>query len=272
MGGLLAVNKGSVDPPTFTILEWKPKSPVNKKPIVLIGKGIVFDTGGLTLKPTKNSMDLMKCDMAGAAAVAATTLVLANLKIPLHLITLIPATDNRPGGNAYAPGDIIRMFDGTTVEVLNTDAEGRMALADALAYSNKYKPELVIDAATLTGSAASAIGIWASCVMGTAPQAEFNKLISAGDKTADRVVQFPFWDEYEDEIKSPIADLKNVGGPEAGMITAGKFLAHFTKHPYIHIDIAGPAFLIERKNYRGLGATGAGIRLLVEFLMTKAKK
>lgn len=271
MGGLLAVNKGSFDPPTFTVMEWKPKNAKNKKPIVLVGKGIVYDTGGLSLKPTAKSMDFMKSDMGGAAAMVGTTLAIAKLKLPLHIITLIPATDNRPGNNAYAPGDIINMFDGTTVEVLNTDAEGRMVLADALAYSNKFKPELVIDAATLTGAAVGAIGTYSSICMGNASQKELNALNKAGFASFDRVVQFPFWDEYGEEMKSSIADLKNLGGPYGGMITAGKFLEHFTNFPYIHIDLAGPAYTHARQSYRGLGGTGAGVSLLVEFLRNKAK-
>lgn len=271
MGGLLAVNKGSVDPPTFTMVEWKPKNAKNKKPIVLVGKGIVYDTGGLSLKPTANSMDMMKCDMGGAAAMVGTIYGIAKLNLPLHVICLIPATDNRPGGNAYAPGDIITMFNGMTVEVLNTDAEGRMALADALAYGNKFKPELVIDAATLTGAAARAIGPNASVVMGNADQSEIDLMIEAGFDVHDRVVQFPFWDEYGEEMKSPIADLKNLGGASAGMITAGKFLENFTKAPYIHIDIAGPAFLTKDDGYRKKGGSGAGVRLLIEFLKRKAK-
>ena len=272
MGGLLAVNKGSIDPPTFTIVEWKPKNARNKKPIVLVGKGIVYDTGGLSLKPTPNSMDMMKCDMAGAAAMAGTIYGIAKLKLPLHVITLIPATDNRPGLNAYAPGDIITMFNGLTVEVLNTDAEGRMALADALAYSDKFRPELVIDAATLTGAAARAIGEGASIVMGNAKQEEIDLMIEAGYDVHDRVVQFPFWDEYGEQMKSPIADLKNLGGASAGMITAGKFLENFTKSPYIHLDIAGPAFLMKDSGYKLRGGTGVGVRLLIEFLKRKAKK
>lgn len=270
MGGLLAVNKGSIDPPTFTIIEWKNKKAVNKKPIVLVGKGVVYDTGGLSLKPTANSMDMMKCDMGGAAAMAGTMMGIAALNLPLHVIALIPATDNRPGGNAYAPGDVITMFNGTTVEVLNTDAEGRMILADALAYSNKYNPELVIDAATLTGAAVRAIGTFASCVMGNAPQKEIDLMIESGMDTYDRVVQLPFWDDYFEEMKSKIADLKNLGGPYAGMITAGKFLEHFTDSPYIHIDIAGPAYLTSEDSYRGTGGTGAGVRLLIDFLTKKA--
>jgi len=269
MGGLLAVNFGSVDPPTFTILEYKNKKAKNKKPIVLVGKGVVYDTGGLSLKPTKGSMDSMKCDMAGAAMMAATIIAAEKLNLPLHLVALLPATDNRPGGNAYTPGDVITMFDGSTVEVLNTDAEGRMILADALAYAKRYKPELVIDAATLTGAAAAAIGPHASISMGNAAQKEFDLLSKAGFATHDRVVQFPFWAEYLEPMKSTVADLKNVGGSYGGMITAGKFLECFTDYPYIHLDIAGPAFLESKDSYRGLGGTGAGIRLLVEFFSRK---
>ena len=266
MGGLLSVNKGSIDPPTFTIIEYKPKKASNKKPIVLVGKGVVYDTGGLSLKPTAGSMDAMKSDMAGAAMMAGTIYAAAMMELPVHLIGLIPATDNRPGLNAYAPGDIITMFDGTTVEVLNTDAEGRMILADALAYSDKYKPELVIDAATLTGAAARAIGPRASIIMGNADKKYFNMLNEAGMETYERVVEFPFWDDYYDDMKSKIADLNNIGNGYAGMITAGKFLEHFVKAPYIHMDIAGPAFLEKPQDYRGLGGTGTGIRLMINFL------
>jgi leucyl aminopeptidase len=266
MGGLLAVNKGSVEAPTFTILEYKPKKAKNKKPIVLVGKGVVYDTGGLSLKSTAGSMDLMKSDMAGAACMAGTIYAAALNELNVHLIGLIPATDNRPGLNAYTPGDVISMYDGTTVEVLNTDAEGRMILADALAYSKKYEPELVIDAATLTGAAVVAIGTKASCLMGNADQKIMDKLVNSGTKVHERVVQLPFWDEYYEEMKSSIADLKNIGGKYAGMITAGKFLEHFVKAPYIHIDIAGPSFLESPENYKGKGGTGVGVRLLTDFL------
>lgn len=266
MGGLLAVNKGSEIPPTFSIIEYKPKNAKNKKPIVLVGKGVVYDTGGLSLKPTAHSMDLMKSDMGGAATMAATIDALAKNKIPVHVIGLIPATDNRPGKTAYAPGDVITMFDGTTIEVLNTDAEGRMILADALAYANKYEPELVIDAATLTGAAVRALGTKTSISMGNAKDVYFRKLYQSGQKTNDKVFRFPFWDEWKSELKSDIADMKNLGGPNAGMITAGKFLEHFVKYPYIHIDIAGPAFLETANSYNGKGGTGAGVRLLYQFL------
>lgn len=271
MGGLLSVNKGSIEPPTFTIIQYKPKKATNKKPIVLVGKGVVYDTGGLSLKPTAGSMDLMKSDMAGAACMAGTIYAAAKNELNIHLIGLIPATDNRPGGDAYTPGDVIRMYDGTTVEVLNTDAEGRMILADALSYSKKYDPELVIDAATLTGAAVVAIGTKASCMMGNADQKIIDKLVQSGNKVHERVVQLPFWDEYLEEMKSSIADLKNIGGKYAGMITAGKFLEHFVGAPYIHLDIAGPSFLESAENYKGKGGTGVGVRLLYDFLEQKSK-
>ncbi len=266
MGGLLSVNAGSIDPPTFNVLEWKPKNAKNKKPIILVGKGVVFDTGGLSLKPTANSMDLMKSDMGGGAAVVGTFYAAAKNNLPLHIIGLIPATDNRPGGRATAPGDIITMLDGTTVEVLNTDAEGRLILGDALSYAKKYKPELVIDLATLTGAAAKAIGPYGTVYMGNASEEVKEELEKCGRKTYERLVEFPMWDEYADLIKSEIADLKNIGGPNAGMITAGKFLEHFTDYPWLHFDIAGPAFLTGGDQYRGKNATGVGVRLLYQFL------
>ena len=266
MGGLLAVNKGSIDPPTFTVMEWNPSNSINKKPVILVGKGVVYDTGGLSLKPTPNSMDIMKCDMGGAATMAGTILAIAKSNIPIHLIALIPATDNRPGGNAYAPGDIITMYDETSVEVLNTDAEGRLILADALSYAKKYDPELVIDAATLTGSALRAIGDHAAVVMGTASEKIFALLEDASKNTYERIVKFPLWEEYAEDIKSPIADIKNLGGANAGAITAGKFLEHFTNYPWIHIDIAGPAWKNSNKGYLTSGGTGYGVRLLFEFI------
>jgi leucyl aminopeptidase len=181
MGGLLAVNKGSIDPPTFNILEWKPENALNEKPVVLVGKGVVFDTGGLSLKPTAKSMDYMKCDMAGGAVVAATLYAVAKNKLPLHVVGLVPATDNRPDGNAYVPGDVITMFDGTTVEIKNTDAEGRLLLADALSYAKKYNPGLVIDVATLTGSAEIISGSQALVAMGNSPE-NLQNLKQIGDE------------------------------------------------------------------------------------------
>ncbi|MBN2638374.1 MAG: peptidase M17 [Bacteroidales bacterium] len=271
MGGLLAVNKGSIDPPTFTIMEWKPKNAINKKPYILVGKGVVYDTGGLSLKPS-NFMDTMKCDMGGGAAVAGAMVAIAKNKLPVYVIGLVPATDNRPDGNAYAPGDVVHMHDGSTVEVLNTDAEGRMILADALSFAKQYKPELVIDAATLTGAAARAIGPLAMVGMQAKADKDFETLSRAGSTVHERIVEFPFWDEYKDMLKSTIADLKNIGGAEAGAITAGKFLEHFTDYPYIHLDIAAPAFLEKRDGYRGIGGTGVGVRLFYEFMKAKASE
>ena len=271
MGGLLAVNKGSIDPPTFTIIEWKPKNAVNSKPYVLVGKGVVYDTGGLSLKSTAGSMDEMKCDMAGAAAVAGSLYAIALNKTPVWIIGLLPATDNRPDGNAYTPGDVIQMHNGLHVEVMNTDAEGRLIMADALSYGDKYSPQLVIDVATLTGSAHAAIGKFASVCMGNADASHFETLKIAGENTHERLVQFPFWDDYKEALKSPIADLKNVGEREGGAISAGKFLEHFTKSPYIHIDIAGTAFLKAHDAYRLKGGTGVGVRMLVEFFKIVSK-
>lgn len=271
MGGLLAVNKGSLDPATFTILEWKPENTRNNNPIVLVGKGIVYDTGGLSLKPTANSMDFMKSDMGGAAAMVGTIYAIAKANIPVHVICLIPATDNRPSGNAYAPGDIVKMHNDLTVEVLNTDAEGRMILADALSYAKKYNPELVLDAATLTGAAVAALGSEASAMMGTATEDIKEKLKVAGYKTHERVVEFPFFDEYNEYLKSDIADLKNIGGPLAGTITAGKFLENFTDYPWIHIDIAPTAWSKTKKHYIPKGATASGVRLFFEFIKNYKK-
>ncbi len=266
MGGLLAVNRGSIDPPTFTVMEWKPNRPKNKKPYVLVGKGVVYDTGGLSLKPTANSMDEMKCDMAGGAAVGCTLYALAKANVPVHVIGLVPATDNRPGMNAYTPGDILTMHNGMTVEMLNADAEGRLILADALSYAKKYEPELAIDLATLTGAAVAAVGKYGIVSMGTADKRTHDALKKSGEHVYERLVEFPFWDEYADLLKTEIADMKNIGGPIAGAITAGKFLEKFTSYPWLHFDIAGPAFINAPYDYRPKGGTGVGVRLLFDYL------
>jgi len=266
MGGLLAVNYGSQDPPSFSVLEYKPAKAKNKQPIVLVGKGVVYDTGGLSLKPTGNSMDQMKSDMSGGACVAAVITAAAKAKLPLHIVALVPATDNRPGENAYTPGDVIRMMDGSTVEVLNTDAEGRMILADALHYAKKFKPELVIDVATLTGAAMRALGSHASAYMGTASKSTKEKIEKSGYDTFERLWEFPLWEEYGKMLQSDIADQKNIGGELAGMITAGKFLEKFTDYPWLHLDIAGAAFTLSESDYRGRGGTAIGVRLLFNFL------
>ena len=250
-------------------MEYKPAGHKNKKPFVLVGKGVVYDTGGLSLKPTANSMDYMKCDMGGAAAVGCAIYALAKAKIPLHVVALIPATDNRPGENAYVPGDVIKMYSGKTVEVLNTDAEGRMILADALHHAKKYNPALVMEFSTLTGSASSALGKYACAFLTTADQNQNSALKKSAEHVFERVVEFPMWDEYGELIKSDVADIKNVGGPAAGMITAAKFLEHFIDYPYMHFDIAGTAFVHAEDSYRGKGGTGFGVRLISEFLKNK---
>ena len=269
MGGLLAVNKGSLDEPTFTIMEWNPKNAKNKKPLILIGKGIVYDTGGLSLKPTANSMDLMKTDMGGAGTVIGTMHAIASNKLPVHVIGLTPATDNRPSGNAYAPGDVITMHNGTSVEVLYTDAEGRLILADALSYATKYNPDLVIDLATLTGSAAHTIGHFGIVSMHKETEKDYASLKNSGDVVHERLAELPFWSDYDELLKSDVADIKNIGGSTAGAITAGKFLSNFVKYPWIHLDIAGPTYVKTKYGYRGKGATGIGVRLLYHFIKNR---
>ncbi len=265
MGGLLAVNRGSEEPPRFIILEWKPEKHWNEKPIVLIGKGLTFDTGGLNLKGSAHMKD-MKCDMGGAASAIGTIVAAARLNLPTHIITLVPSTDNRPGRNAYTPNDVIRMYDGTTVEVRNTDAEGRMVLADAHAYAKHYDPMLVINYATLTGSAVTAVGEQTIAMFSNASKKITDLMLKSGFRTYERMVQFPLWKEYKEKLKSTIADLKNIGARGAGAITAAKFLEHFTDYPWIHLDIAGPAFLSFEWTYRTKEATGVGIRLTIDFL------
>lgn len=272
MGGLLAVNKASKVPPTFNIMEHLPDNPINKKPYVLVGKGVVYDTGGLSLKPTPKSMDQMKCDMAGAAVVAGVMHAVAKLKLPVHIIGLVPATDNWIGENSYAPGDVITMYSGTTVEILNTDAEGRLILADALHFARKLKPELVFDFATLTGAAVRAIGSYATAVMGTADDTVKQSIFESSYSVFERLVEFPLWQEYADELKSDIADMTNLGKGEAGQISAAKFLEHFTDYPWMHFDIAGPAFIDNADAYKPKGGTGVGVRLMVDFLIKQASK
>lgn len=270
MGGLLAVNKGSVDPPVFCVLEWNPARKLNKKPIVLVGKGIVYDTGGLNIKPD-NYMAQMKGDMAGAATVAGVFYTAARNRIPLHIMGFLPVTDNRPGGNAYTQGDIITMHNGMTVEVGNTDAEGRLILADAISYASKYKPEIIINIATLTGSAAATFGNQAIAMMTNADRKYISLLEECGNTVHERIAELPFWDDYSEMIKSDFADIRNIGGREAGAITAGKFLEKFTGFPLIHLDIAGTGLLRKDDNYRLKDGPASGLRLLATFLKEYAK-
>ncbi|MGM0667566.1 MAG: leucyl aminopeptidase family protein [Bacteroidota bacterium] len=269
MGGIMAVNKGSEEPPTLSILEWKPDHPVNKKPLVLVGKGVMFDTGGINLKPG-NYLDNMKADMAGGAVVAAVLSVIAEAEINIHVIGLIPATDNRPGRSAIVPGDIISMYDGSTVEIINTDAEGRLILADALSFADNYDPLLLITIATLTGSAENAFSNQALAAMTNADREIFQLLLESGNIVYERLAEMPFFEEYGEMIKSDIADIKNLGDKKAGAITAGKFLEHFAGSPLIHLDIAGCAISGKDEHYRPAGGTGTGVRLLAEFIKRMA--
>lgn len=269
MGGLLGVNRGSVDDPRFVVLEYKPRNLKNQNdPICLVGKGIMYDTGGLNIKPG-DYMQEMKSDMAGAATMASVLFAAADNHLPVHIVALLPMTDNRPGFNAYAADDILTMYDGTTVEVINTDAEGRLILADAIAYAAKnYHPRLIIDAATLTGAAVRAISTFGIAAMQQHAADPFNLLKIVGDQVFERLVEFPMWSEYDEYIKSDVADLRNSSTtPQAGTITAGKFLAHFAGEvPYIHLDIAGVAYFTKPQHCYRMGASAYGTRLLYAFL------
>ena len=272
MGGLLAVNRGSVDEPRFVVLEYNGHHSSlithHSSPICLVGKGIMYDTGGLNIKPD-DYMQEMKSDMAGAATMASVLFAAADNRLPVHLVALLPLTDNRPGFNAYAADDILTMYDGTTVEVVNTDAEGRLILADAIAYAARnYNPSLIIDAATLTGAAVRAISTFGIAAMQQHADNPMTMLSLVGQQVYERLVEFPMWKEYDELIKSEVADLRNCGTtPQAGTITAGKFLAHFAGEvPYIHLDIAGVAYFTKPQHYYRFGASGYGIRLLYAFL------
>ena len=269
MGGLLGVNQGSDVPPTFNIMTYNPKNAVNKQPLVLVGKGVTFDTGGYSLKIGGN-MCTMKSDMGGGATVVGIMSAIAKNELPYYVVGLVPATDNRINEKALLVDDVITMMDGTTVEIQNTDAEGRLILADALTYAKQYKPELVIDLATLTGAAAAITGHFGIAMAGN-HQEKMDELKQSGETTYERLFQLPFWKEFEELLKSDVADLKNIGGPVGGASTAGKFLEHFTDYDWIHLDIAGPAFLDSPKGLYPSGATGMGVRLLYEFIKSRVQ-
>lgn len=265
MGGLIGVSKGSKEPPCFIILEHN-KNKKGTDTIVIIGKAITFDSGGISIKPSEN-MEKMKYDMSGGAAVMGAMQAAAGLKIPLHIVGLIPATENLPSGTAQKPGDVVRMMDGKTVEIISTDAEGRMILGDALIYAKKYKPKAVIDLATLTGACVIALGNDAIGMMGTDDKLK-ERIKKAGELSYERVWELPLWDEYGELIKSDIADIKNVGGRPAGTITAGYFLSRFIEgFPWAHLDIAGTAWEEKGRPYKPKGAAGVGVRLLSELFL-----
>ena len=270
MEALLAVAKGSCQPPRFIILEYRGAAE-KERPTVLVGKGITFDSGGISLKP-REGMEKMKDDMAGAAAVLGTVTAAARLGLPVNLVGLIPAAENLPGGRAYKPGDLVRAMAGKTIEIVNTDAEGRMVLCDALHYAQRYRPAALIDIATLTGACVVALGTFASGLMGN-DAGLVRTLKRSGETSGERLWELPVWDEYGELMKSDIADLKNAGGPTAGTISAAWFLKQFAgKGKWAHLDIAGTAWEEKGRPYLPKGATGVGVRLLIEYLRRVSKR
>jgi leucyl aminopeptidase len=266
MGSLLGVAQGSANPPKLVVLRWQGKGD-QSRPYALVGKGITFDTGGISLKPGAG-MEEMKFDMCGAAGVLGAFLAAVELKLPLNLVCIVPAVENMPDGNAYRPSDILTSMSGLTIEVLNTDAEGRLILCDALTYAQKFDPEVIIDAATLTGACVIALGKHASGLM-TKDDELADQLLAAGALTHDRAWRLPLWDDYQGQLESGFADVANIGGKNAGAITAGCFLARFTNgRRWAHLDIAGTAWDEGRK---GL-ATGRPVPLLVQYLIDRSAK
>ena len=266
MGAILGVAQGSAEEAKLICMEYK-GGPKNQAPVALVGKGITFDTGGNSLKPA-DSMVGMKYDMCGAATVIGTMRAAAELKLPINVVGIIPAVENMPGGTAYKPEDILTSMSGTTIEVISTDAEGRLVLADALTYTERYKPDVVIDIATLTGAVVIALGYHASgLVANDEPLAA--SLLAAGEESFDRAWQLPMWEEFQDQIKSPFADIANTGGRAGGTITAGCFLSRFTKKfKWAHLDVAGTAAMMSGTSERR--ATGRPVPLLVQYLINRA--
>jgi len=269
MGGLLGVSRGSQEPPQFIILEYAGTGK-KEKPVVLVGKTVTFDSGGISLKPAEN-MEQMKADMTGGAEVLATVLAVSRMRAPLNVIGILPVTENMPGGRATKPGDILTMLSGKTVEVQNTDAEGRLILADGLAYATRLKPKCIIDIATLTGACMVALGQHAIGMLGNNDQLKA-KLKEAGEHSGERVWEMPLWDEYFEQLKSDVADMRNIGGRGGGMITAALFLSKFVGDcPWIHLDIASTDWSSSERPYIGKGPTAIGTRLLIQYLLDQAK-
>jgi leucyl aminopeptidase len=264
MGGVLAVNQGSQRPPFFIVMEYY-GGRKSERPIVFVGKGITFDSGGISIKPGAGMGD-MKMDMGGSGAVIGAMRAIAELKLPHNVVALVPTTENMPSGSAYKPGDVITFMNGKTAEIDNTDAEGRLILADALTYADRYKPQAVIDLATLTGAIVIALGEVGTGMFGNNDELK-SRVKAASERTYDRVVELPLWEEYEELIRSDIADVKNSGGRSAGSITAALFLQHFIgDYPWVHLDIAGTGMLSKPSGYNTKGGSGAGVRLLVDLV------
>ncbi len=266
MGAYLSVARGSQEPPKFIVLGYKGR---NTRPLVLIGKSITFDSGGISLKPSEG-MEKMKYDMAGGAAVLGVMKAVSKLKLGVHLICILPATENLPGGSASKPGDVVMTISGRSIEIVSTDAEGRMTLADAIEYSKRFKPSAVIDIATLTGACSITFGNEAVAMMGN-DGTLMEKMKKASEETSERVWQMPLFEEYGDYVKSDIADLKNSSGRSGSLVSSAYFLSEFAgETPWVHLDIAGTAWTDKDRPYIPKGATGIGVRLLLRFLMLQS--
>jgi leucyl aminopeptidase len=266
MGALLSVAQGSAEEPRFIAVEYRG---AETSPVVLVGKGVTFDSGGISIKPAQNMED-MKYDMSGAAAVLGTFEALGRLKPKVRVVGLIPSTENMPSGTAVKPGDVVTSHLGKTIEVINTDAEGRLILCDALSYARRYQPSAVIDIATLTGAIVVALGHSAAGVMGS-DEKLVEEVRNAGERAGERVWPLPLWEDYRDLMKSDIADVKNSGGRPAGSISAGWFLREFVDgFPWAHLDIAGTAYTDREEPTRVKGPTGMGVRLFTEFVLARA--
>ena len=269
MGAFLAVAQGSDEPAKFIVLEYDGGANPLKR-IALVGKGITFDSGGISIKPS-DRMERMKSDMGGAAAVLATMQVVSKLELPLYLVGIVPCTENLPSGKAYKPGDVITSLSGQTIEIISTDAEGRLILADGLTFARRFKPDAIIDLATLTGSCVVALGDRVCGMIGNNERLMV-RVRRAAEATGENVWEFPLWEQYQEQIKSDCADIKNVGPRAAGTITAAAFLSRFVrKTPWVHLDIAGPVWTEKSLPYIPKGATGVGVRLLVELLRNWAR-
>lgn len=266
MGAFLAVAKAAQEPPKFIVLEHNPDRD-DLDTIVLVGKGITFDTGGISIKPAEK-MENMKSDMAGAAAVLGAMQVVGKMNLPLRVVAIVPCTENMPGGGAYRPADILTASNGKTIEVISTDAEGRLILADALVYASRFHPKAVVDLATLTGACVIALGQWVSAGVFSTDDALREKLLDSAERTHERLWPMPLWEDYKRKIKSLVADMANSGGRYGGVGASAIFLKEFTDYPWAHIDMAGMVLIekVQETPYTPFGATGYGVRLLVDFL------
>jgi leucyl aminopeptidase len=269
MNAMLGVSRGSHEPAKFIILRYGGAGK-KEKPVVVVGKGITFDSGGISLKPAEK-MEEMKADMSGGAVVLGVFKAVSELRLPVNLVGLIPATENLPGGGAYKPGDVLRSLSGKTIEIISTDAEGRLLLADALTYAGRFDPAAVVDIATLTGACVIALGEDVIGMLGTDEKLKA-RIRAAADETGEKLWELPLWEDYAELLKSDVADFKNTGGRAGGAISAAVFLSKFVgKYPWVHLDIAGPAWRKAGKPYIPKGASGIGVRLLVRFLMDRVR-